>query len=69
MIERIHNVSRVIGPVDPDQVEMWFLLTGMYEKVHSAMGVEATVPEETLERCRRWEAKNAEMLRTWGAAS
>lgn len=69
LIERIHHVTRAVGPVDPNQVEMWFLLTGMYEQVHAAMGLGVTVPEETLEACLRWEARNAEMLRKLGAAS
>jgi hypothetical protein len=69
MIERIHNVTRVVGPVDPQQVEIWFLLTGMYERVHAAMDLEVVVPEKTMEACRRAEARNAEMLRKLGVIS
>jgi hypothetical protein len=54
LIDRIQRVSRLVGPISPDQVSMPFLLTGMFEQVHAAMGLEVTVPEATLKACREY---------------
>lgn len=62
LIDRIHRVSRLVGPISPDQVSMPFLLTGMYEQVHATMGLEVTVPEETLNTCRQYVARQRARL-------
>lgn len=56
LIDRIHRITRVVGPIPPEHVEMPFLLTGMYERVHAATGVTVTVPDDLLARCREYLA-------------
>lgn len=56
LIGRIHTITALVGPISTDQIEMPFLLTGMYEQVHAEAGIAATVPEETLQRARDYAA-------------
>lgn len=53
---RIHTITALIGPISSNQIEMPFLLTGMYEKVHAAAGVVVSVPEDTLQMARDYVA-------------
>lgn len=57
LIGRIQRITRLVGPLPAEEVEMPFLLTGMYEKVHAEIGITATVPEETLQAAREYVAK------------
>lgn len=62
LIERIQTISRLVGPLPPGQVSMPFLLTGLYERVHAEIGVDATVPPEILQRAREYEAESEARL-------
>lgn len=55
LVTRIHTITRLIGPVSPDQIELPFLLTGMYEQVHAAAGIVVTVPGDLLAAARERE--------------
>jgi hypothetical protein len=57
-IERIQVITRLVGPCPPGNVPMPFLLTGVYEKVHAAIGIEVSVPEETLQAAREYVAES-----------
>jgi hypothetical protein len=54
LIERIHTITALVGPVPADKISMPFLLTGMYERVHRQIGIVATVPAELLEQARAY---------------
>lgn len=51
---RIHAITALVGPISTDQIEMPFLLTGMYEKVHADMGLQVSVPEDCLADARAY---------------
>lgn len=57
LMGRIHTITALVGPVSTDQIEMPFLLTGMYEQVHAEAGITVAVPEETLQQARDYLAK------------
>jgi hypothetical protein len=57
VINRIHAITKLVGPLPAREISMPFLLTGMYEKVHAQIGIEATVPEETLRASREYVAE------------
>lgn len=55
-IERIQEITKLVGPCPPENIPMSFLLTGVYERVHSEIGVAAPVSEETLRKAREYVA-------------
>ena len=57
-IGRIQTITKLIGPCPPEKIQMPFLLTGIYEKVHAQIGITATVPEELLRQAREYVAKS-----------
>lgn len=57
-IDRIQAITKLVGPFPPENVPMPFLLTGVYEKVHAQIGIEATVPEDTLRAAREYVAES-----------
>ena len=57
LINRIHAITALVGPISSDQIEMPFLLTGMYEQVHAQTGITVTVPKETLQQAREYVAR------------
>jgi hypothetical protein len=63
LIERIHTITALVGPVSTDKIQIPFLLTGMYERVHRQIGIAATVPAETLERARAYVATSSTVTR------
>lgn len=56
LIGRIRAVTELVGPVSLDQVEMPFLLTGMYELVHESLDIRAQVPAAMLREAREYVA-------------
>jgi hypothetical protein len=52
VIERILALTKIVGPVDAGELELWFLLSGMYERVHAQIGIHVTVPESMLQMAR-----------------
>ena len=62
LIGRIHMITALVGPVSSDHIELPFLLTGMYEQVHAAMGTTVTVPEATLVSAREYIASQDRMI-------
>lgn len=57
-VERIRTITKLVGPLPPEKIQMPFLLTGMYEKVHAQIGITATVPEDTLQASREYVARS-----------
>ena len=56
LIGRIQTITDHVGPCPPEKISMPFLLTGMYEQVHAAIGVTAPVPEEAHRGAREYVA-------------
>lgn len=61
-IERIQAITKLVGPCSPGAIPMTFLLTGVYEKVHAQIDIEATVPEDTLKAARKYVAEQEARL-------
>ena len=62
-IGRIQTITKLIGPCPPEKIQMPFLLTGMYERVHADIGLTATVPEEMLRHSREYVVESQRRVR------
>lgn len=58
LTDRIHAITRLVGPVPAEKIQMPFLLTGMYDQVHAQIAITATVPAETLRAAREYVARD-----------
>jgi hypothetical protein len=54
LVERIKTITKLVGPLPAEKITMPFLLTGMYERVHAEIGIDASVPPKILQRAREY---------------